>query len=292
MLWECGQHKLEIGPLPLIMGILNVTPDSFSDGGRFVAPDAAFQRGMELAEEGAAIIDVGGESSRPGAQQISADEECHRVVPVIVRLRQHTDIPISIDTTKASVAEAALAAGADIVNDVSALTADTAMLPLVQSTGAGVVLMHMQGTPQTMQHAPTYQNAPAEIADWLADRLAAVERAGIPPTRVALDPGIGFGKSLLHNLEILRATALFGRVKRPVLIGASRKRFIGQLGHAPEPDMRLPGSLAALACAVYNGAHILRVHDVAASWQAARVAAAIREAAGDSLGEMEQAVHA
>ncbi len=262
------------------MGILNVTPDSFSDGGRFHDPDQAVAHGLRMQSEGAAILDVGGESSRPGAEAVSAAEECRRVLPVIERLRQQTAIPLSIDTTKAAVAEAALACGADIVNDISALTFDPAMLEVVRKAGAGAVLMHMQGTPQTMQENPLYNEAPVEIARWLGQQLDRVRQAGIPHNRLVVDPGIGFGKTLMHNLEILHELRQITSLDRPVLIGTSRKRFIGEIGCASDTDERMPGSLAALACAVYNGAHIVRVHDVRASWQAARIAAAIRDPQG------------
>ena len=252
------------------MGILNVTPDSFYDGGRHATSDAALAHARVLLAEGADLLDVGGESSRPGAQPISADEESARVVPVIAALRAETDRPIAVDTTKAAVAAAALAAGADLVNDVSAGRFDPAMLPMIAAYGAGVVLMHMQGTPPTMQVAPQYDDVLAEVFAFLHERVTAAIAAGIPPGVVWIDPGIGFGKRPEHNFALLAGLGRLRTLGRPIVVGASRKRFLGADGDTP--DARLASSLAAAALAVANGAAVVRVHDVAATRRAVAVA--------------------
>lgn len=279
MHWQCGSHRLNSGLLPLIMGVLNVTPDSFSDGGRFLPADAALARAREMIAQGADIIDVGGESTRPGADPVDAVAEMRRVLPVIEALAAGSGAVISVDTAKAEVARAAVRLGASIVNDVSAMTADPAMAAVVRDSGAGVVLMHMRGNPRTMQDHPQYTDVVAEVAAWLAGRMAAAAAAGIAPESVAVDPGIGFGKTAVHNAELISHLDRFAGLGRPVLAGMSRKRFIGALTGVPDAGGRLAGSLAALACAVLRGAHILRVHDVAESVQAMRVAAAIRNPA-------------
>lgn len=271
--WQCGGRRLPL-TTPLLMGILNVTPDSFSDGGSHANTAAAVAHGLRLAEEGADIIDVGGESTRPGARPVPVDEECRRVVPVIRALARETDRPISVDTRKAEVARRALAAGACIVNDVAALAGDAAMLPVVRDAGAGAVLMHMQGTPETMQQAPRYDDVVAEVRGWLERRVTEVVAAGIPAERLAIDPGIGFGKTLGHNLALLGALESLAAIGPPLLVGLSRKRFIGEITGAPVPE-RLAGSLTALVWCVWRGAGILRVHDVRASRQALRVAMAL-----------------
>jgi dihydropteroate synthase len=276
MHWQCGSVRLNGGPLPLIMGVLNTTPDSFSDGGRFLSVDAALIRAREMIAQGADIIDVGGESTRPGAEPVDATSEMRRVLPVIEALASGSRAVISVDTTKASVAREAVRLGACIINDVSAMTADPAMAATVRDTGAGVVLMHMRGNPRTMQDNPQYADVTGEVARWLAARIAAAAAAGIAPEAVAVDPGIGFGKTVTHNAELISGLARIADLGRPVLAGMSRKRFIGALAGVPDAGGRLAGSLAALACAVLQGATILRVHDVAESVQAARVAAAIR----------------
>ncbi|MBC7097612.1 dihydropteroate synthase [Candidatus Bipolaricaulota bacterium] len=245
----------------LIMGILNVTPDSFSDGGRFLSPDAAVERALVMEGEGADIIDIGGESSRPGAEPVSVEEELGRVLPVLERLRGRLRIPISIDTTKAEVAEAALRAGACIVNDISALRFDPAMAPLVAEFGAGLVLMHMLGTPKTMQQSPHYDDVVREVRGFLAERAQYAQSQGIPREAIAVDPGIGFGKTVEHNLELLRRLPELVELGFPVLVGPSRKSFIGALLGLPVEE-RLEGTLAACAVAVVRGADILRVHDV------------------------------
>ena len=259
------------------MGILNCTPDSFSDGGRFGNLEDALRQGARLRDEGASIIDVGGESTRPGAADVSADEERQRVLPVITELRRRfPDIVLSIDTCKAAVAADALAAGADVVNDVTAAS-DPKMLDLVAEQGAGVVLMHMRGKPRTMQRETSYQHVVAEVHAYLRARAAAATAAGIPSDRVWLDPGIGFGKNDQGNLILLAALADLALLGHPVLIGPSRKSFIGRLTGAPVAD-RLPGTLGALIPALDLPRVVLRVHDPAAVMQFAEIAARVREA--------------
>lgn len=253
-----------------MMGVLNVTPDSFSDGGRYVDSARAIARGLQMAAEGAAILDIGGESSRPGAEPVPTAEELCRVVPVIEGLAGRTECLISVDTAKATVAEAALAAGAQIVNDITALRGDPNMASVVARSGAGLVLMHMQGTPRTMQAAPHYDNVVREVKDFLADRMAAACRSGIESDRIALDPGIGFGKTLEHNLTLLRNLRDFHALGRPLLVGLSRKSFLGQLTGRPVSDRLLP-SLAALAFALGEGAQLARVHDVKESCELAHL---------------------
>jgi dihydropteroate synthase len=260
------------------MGIVNVTPDSFYDGGRFADPGRAVEHGLSLASEGADILDVGGESSRPGSDPVPADEERRRVVPVIAELRRRTATLISVDTTKLEVAEAALDAGADIVNDISASGLDPRVLVLAARHGAGFVMMHMKGTPKTMQDAPRYDDAVAEIRAFLAGKIAAALASGLAAESIVLDPGIGFGKCLEDNLVLLNHLDALASLDRPVLVGVSRKAFIGRLLDAA-PDDRLEGTIAAAVLGVVRGAHILRVHDVQAVGRAARVADAILAAA-------------
>jgi dihydropteroate synthase len=257
------------------MGIVNVTPDSFYDGGRFADPARAVEHGLALAEEGADILDVGGESSRPGSDPVSAAEERRRVVPVIAALRKRAAALISIDTTKLEVAEAALDAGADIINDISASDLDPRVLVLAAARGAGLVLMHMKGTPKTMQEAPRYDDAVGEVRAFLAGKLAAARAVGVAAESIVLDPGIGFGKRLEDNLVLLNHLETLAALGRPVLAGVSRKAFIGRLLDAAPADDRLEGTIAASVVAVVRGAHILRVHDVKAVGRAARVADAI-----------------
>ena len=271
---EIRGRRFALGPRTWLMGVVNVTPDSFSDGGAYFDASKAVARGLELAAEGADIIDVGGESTRPGSRPVPQAEEIGRVVPVIGALREKTQTLISIDTTKAAVARAALDAGADIVNDTSAFRFDPAMPGVVARAGAGVVLMHMQGTPLTMQQSPRYDDLIGEIGDFLAERIRVAEAAGIPRERIVVDPGIGFGKSFDHNLEILRRQELFHRLGRPLLLGFSRKAFLGRILGLP-PDERLEGTIAAAVLSVERGAHILRVHDVGPVARAVRSAEAI-----------------
>ncbi len=265
-----------------IMGVINVTPDSFSDGGRFLDADTAAAHGARLAAEGADILDIGGESTRPGAKSITAAEENRRVLPVIERLRANSSIPISIDTVKSEVARAALEAGADIVNDVSALRADPAMAALVAREGVPVVLMHMQGTPQTMQQNPSYENVVEEVADFLKQQAEKASAVGIAADNVVIDPGIGFGKNLDHNLALLRGLPSLAALGFPLLVGASRKAFIGRILDLG-PDERLEGSLAAAVAAALGGANIVRVHDVKQAARALRVADALRFGAPERL---------
>lgn len=260
---------------PLIMGIVNVTPDSFYDGGRYNLPDRAVARAVELVEQGADILDVGAESTRPGANPVSLEDEMARLIPVITDLVRRVTVPISVDTTKASVAQSALDAGAAIVNDVSALRWDPAMASVVARSGAAVVLMHMQGTPQTMQQGPQYGDVTNEVVSFLDGRIQAAGAAGISRTNIILDPGIGFGKLLKHNLELLNRLSDLTKLGRPVLVGPSRKAFIGQLIDRPV-EHREWGTAAAVALAVDRGASILRVHDVAMMAEVVKVAAAMR----------------
>jgi dihydropteroate synthase len=251
------------GTSPLLMGILNVTPDSFSDGGVWSSPEAAVEHGIQLAAAGADIIDVGGESTRPGAQPVPLEDELRRVMGVIEALRPRTAALISIDTYKAEVARRALGAGADIVNDISGLTFDEAMPDVCASSGCGVICMHIQGTPQTMQIEPRYDNVVREICTYFGDRLDVLERAGIARERVVLDPGIGFGKTAEHNLQILASISEFRSLDRPVLIGHSRKGFLKKLLGRPV-DERSSGTIGVAIAAAMQHADILRVHDVAA----------------------------
>ena len=256
-----------------VMGVLNVTPDSFSDGGAFYEADAAVRHGLEMVEKGADVIDIGGESTRPRSDPVPADEEWRRVGGVIEALRRKVDVPLSIDTMKPDVAEKAVAAGASIVNDVSGMR-DPAMVRLVAALKVGVVVMHMLGNPKTMQEHPRYADVVGEVRAFLADRIAALEAAGLPSEAVAVDPGIGFGKALEHNLALLRGLDGLAALGHPVVIGLSRKSFIGLLG-AGEKGERLPGSLAAEALAVSRGANVVRAHDVAETVRAMCVADAL-----------------
>ncbi|HEV7369739.1 dihydropteroate synthase [Arenibaculum sp.] len=260
-----------------VMGIVNATPDSFSDGGRFLARDAAIAHGAALLEAGADLLDVGGESTRPGAEPVDPDEESRRVVPVIRHFAERGAL-VSVDTRHAAVMAAAVAAGARIVNDVTALAGDPASLGVVRRAGVPVVLMHMRGEPRTMQQDPVYDDAPLDVFEWLEARLDACLAANIPPADLAVDPGIGFGKTVAHNLDLLASTALFHGLGVPILVGVSRKGFIARLGRGEEPTGRLAGSLAAGLAAVRQGAAILRVHDVAETVQARAVWSAIEAA--------------
>lgn len=284
-IWLCRGGSLRCGLRPLIMGILNVTPDSFSDGGRYFTGDKAVRRGLKMIGEGAVIVDVGGESTRPGAGAVSADEESRRVVPVIERLceqicrrkadgRCARDVLVSVDTMKAVVARRAIAAGAGIINDVSALTGDRRMIDVAGETGAGVVLMHMLGNPRVMQKHPKYDNVAVEVARYLGGRLKAAVRQGLDYERLAVDPGIGFGKTLKHNLELLVGLHMLRMFHRPVVVGVSRKSFLGRITGEPA-GRRVAASVAALSFSVLNGAHVIRVHDVRESADAVRVVGAL-----------------
>ncbi len=270
--------RLFEGPGPFVMGVVNATPDSFSDGGRFLSPDAAAAQAERLAEEGADLVDLGGESTRPGAAPVDAVEERRRVVPVVERLRARGfALPISVDTSKAEVARAALEAGADLVNDVHGL-ADPALARVVADAGAPVVLMHTRGTPATMQDLAVYRDLLAEVAAELRQALARAVAAGVAEERIILDPGLGFAKTPGQSVELLARVGELRALGRPLLVGPSRKRFIGHLTGAPVED-RLPGTLAAVTACVLAGVELVRVHDVAAARQAAQVAAALRQAA-------------
>lgn len=263
---------------PLVMGILNVTPDSFSDGGRYDQPLDALRHAERMVAEGADIIDVGGESTRPGSDPVSEDEELARVVPVLRDIRESLDVVVSIDSYRASVVEAALNAGASMVNDVSALRMDTAMVDVLRDSDTPVVLMHMLGNPKTMQDKPSYEDSVTEISGFFAERLAFAESAGIDPSRVILDPGIGFGKRLEDNLAILARLNEFSSLGRPILVGASRKSFINMVHAVDGPaDERIGGSIAAAIVAYVNGAAILRVHDVRPTVEALKLAVAVKE---------------
>jgi len=274
---SCGETRLHLGTQTRVMGILNVTPDSFSDGGRFSTVVSAVAHAETMAEDGADIIDVGGESSRPaglygkGAEPISAEEESRRACPVIEQVVARTGLPVSIDTVKAAVARRALDAGATMVNDISAMRADPEMPEVVSRAGVPVVLMHMQGTPKTMQQNPTYHDLMGEIGEFLADRRDRALASGILAGQIVLDPGLGFGKRYHHNFEIIARLEEFRSLGCPILVGPSRKGFVGDSGSLP-PVERLEGTLSALALCVAGGAHIMRVHDVREAVRAVRVA--------------------
>jgi len=270
-----GACVLELGERTAIMGIVNVTPDSFSDGGTFLDPTAAIEHGLRLVGEGADILDVGGESTRPGAEPVSEQEEVRRVVPVVRELAARSGVPVSIDTSKAAVAQAALAAGATIVNDISALRLDPRLGAVVARSGAALVIMHMQGTPRTMQQAPHYDDLLGEVIADLAAGVGRAAAAGVEPDRILVDPGIGFGKSLEHNLELLDRLGELAVLGRAILVGPSRKAFIGRLLDLPAAE-RLEGTIAACCCAADRGAHLVRVHDVGPVRRALRIVDAIR----------------
>lgn len=256
---------------PRIMGIINVTPDSFSDGGSYDSARAAIEHGLRLAEEGADILDVGGESTRPGAATVPVEEELKRVLPVIEGLRARTDALISIDTRKAEVMARAAAAGADILNDVSALTHDARALEVAAESGLPVILMHAQGDPKTMNDNPQYEDVVLDVFDFLEERINVCEAAGIPRAKLVADPGIGFGKHLPHNVAVMAALSLYHALGVPVLLGASRKKLIDHISDVPDPKDRVPGSLAAVLAGAAQGVQIVRVHDVAATRQALSV---------------------
>jgi dihydropteroate synthase len=276
VIWRGTKFEFQFPRPTLVMGILNVTPDSFSDGGQFFAPEQAVARALEMVRQGADLIDIGGESTRPGAEQVSEQEELHRVLPVIEALADAVPVPLSIDTVKPAVARAALEAGAAIVNDIAANREDDALWRVVAEAGAGYVAMHMQGTPQTMQLNPVYHDVVEEVGAFFRDRLARLQACGVEPEQVALDVGIGFGKTLEHNLQLLAHLETFKLIQRPLLLGASRKSFIGRLLGA-DVDDRLPASLACAAWGVSAGVQVLRVHEVAATVQAVRMTEALLE---------------
>ncbi|ARE39316.1 Dihydropteroate synthase [Rhodovulum sp. P5] len=262
---------------PRIMGILNVTPDSFSDGGRFFDPAAALAQARHLAD-GADLLDIGGESTRPGAEVVPAEAETARTAPVISALCDSgIGLPVSIDTRKAAVARAAVQAGAAMINDVAAFTFDAALGPFAAEAGVSVCLMHAQGDPATMQDAPSYENVLLDVYDFLSERVTGAEDLGIPRSRIVVDPGIGFGKTLEHNLALLRGLSLFHGLGCPVLLGASRKRFIGTIGKADVAEARMAGSVAVALAAIAQGVQFVRVHDVAETRQALRLDMALKD---------------
>ena len=259
---------------PLIMGIVNVTPDSFFDGGRFYDPQQAVAHAVKLVEEGADLLDIGAESTRPGALSVDEEEEHRRLIPVVAAVAKAVSVPISVDTSKAAVARAAIDAGAVMINDVTALRGDTTMVEVVAKTGAGLVLMHMQGTPQTMQRSPHYEDVIEDITRFLAERARFAMDRGVVHERIVLDPGIGFGKTLTHNIDLLANLHAFLQLGFPLLVGPSRKGFIGQLTRQ-SPEGRAWGTAGVVALAVEHGANILRVHDVAPMKDVVTVADAI-----------------
>lgn len=274
---KCGEHRLNLDR-PCVMGILNVTPDSFSDGGQWSDPERALERAMAMVEEGADLIDIGGESTRPGAAEVDESDELSRVIPLLERLAHRLPVPISIDTSKAAVIRAAAAAGAGLINDVYALRRQQALTAAAESR-LPVCLMHMQGEPRTMQQQPAYQDVLGEVTDFLQQRMAACLSAGIERENILLDPGFGFGKSLEHNLTLLRQLPLLGQLGRPLLVGLSRKSMLGQIT-GRDVGQRVSASVAAALLAVQNGAWIVRVHDVAATRDALAVWRAVTQASG------------
>jgi dihydropteroate synthase len=278
------QQVIGLDARPMLMGVVNVTPDSFFDGGRFLDPQAAVAHALRLVEEGADLLDIGAESTRPGATPVDEAEESRRLIPVVTAVAKAVAVPISVDTSKAGVAKAALDAGAVIVNDVTALRGDPAMVELVAETGAGLVLMHMQGTPRTMQEAPHYHDVVEEVGVFLAERARWAMERGVTKSQILLDPGVGFGKVLVHNLDLLARLRILTNLGFPLLVGLSRKGFIGQLLDRPVQD-RAWGTAAAVALAVEQGANILRVHDVAAMRDVVKVAAAISRRIASPLRE-------
>ncbi|HTD65263.1 MAG TPA: dihydropteroate synthase [Candidatus Limnocylindria bacterium] len=280
MLLRARQFEFQFPRPAMLMGIVNVTPDSFSDGGQFFNAQKAIEHALQLVEEGADIIDVGGESTRPNATPVSEEEELRRILPVI---REFTGlntagVPISIDTMKPCVARAAIDAGASIINDVAANREDSAMWQIARDSGAAYVLMHMQGTPQMMQRDPRYDDVVQDVAKFYDERLSRLCECGVSPEQIILDPGIGFGKTRRHNLELLAGLGHFRTYQRPLLVGLSRKAFVGEITGAKDHAARLPGSLAGACAAAELGAHIIRTHDVAATKQALRMMEAIQSA--------------
>ncbi|MCX7699703.1 MAG: dihydropteroate synthase [Gemmataceae bacterium] len=280
--WIVRDRRLTL-ERPLVMGILNVTPDSFSDGGQFLDPAAAVAHAEEMRQQGADIIDVGGESTRPGSVPVPADEELRRVLPVVRELARNSDVLLSIDTSKAAVARACLEAGAHIINDVTALAGDPAMPQVVREFNAGAILMHMQGTPQTMQINPQYDDVVREVHEFLRDRVTQLTAGGVAPEQLVVDPGIGFGKKDVHNIALLAALPQFLDLQRPICLGVSRKGLIGKLTGRPLAE-RAVGSVAVACFAMTQGAaHILRVHDVPQTVDAVKVITALRQAASPPL---------
>jgi len=262
------------------MGVLNVTPDSFSDGGMYLDPGRAIEHAHRMVEEGADLIDVGGESTRPGSEPVSLDEELRRIRPLLRPLVDQLPVPLSVDTYKADVAAVALAEGVDLINDISGLGMDPRMAPVVAEAGAGLVLTHIRGTPRTMQADPQYDDLLGEVREYLRERILLAEAHGVHPEAIAVDPGIGFGKRLEHNLLLLKSLSELQVLKKPLLVGPSRKSFIGKILDLPVEE-RLEGTAAAVAIAIWQGAHIVRVHDIGAMVRVARVTDAIRKGCGN-----------
>src|SRR5438128_7704970 len=273
--WKIVERVFDLSRQGLIMGVLNVTPDSFSDGGKFLTTEKAVEHGMQMAAEGADLIDVGGESTRPGAEPVAAEEELHRVIPVIEKLRPKIHIPISIDTSKAQVARAAIEVGASIVNDVTGGRGDEQMLPLVAEKKSAFILMHMQGTPRTMQIQPRYTDVVAEISEFFRQQYARAIGLNIDPMAIAFDPGFGFGKTLEHNLELLARLERLRAHDRPLVVGVSRKSFLGKLVGLPKISDRLVPGVALTSLLRARGADVFRVHDVKENVHALRVTEAI-----------------
>jgi dihydropteroate synthase len=278
-IWKIGKRVFDVSRHGLIMGVLNVTPDSFSDGGEFLAADKATERGVQMAAEGAHIIDIGGESTRPGSEPVPVDEELRRVIPVIENLRRKLDVPVSIDTSKAEVARAAIKAGASIVNDITGGRGDDQMLPIVAETKSALIIMHMQGTPRTMQIEPRYMDVVAEISEFFRQQYACAIGLNIDPMAIAFDPGIGFGKTLQHNLELLAQLDQLRVHDRALVVGVSRKSLLGRLIGSPEISDRLAPGVALTSLLRARGADVFRVHDVKENVYALRVTEAILQRA-------------
>jgi dihydropteroate synthase len=281
LVWRVGERMVDCSVRTQVMGVLNITPDSFSDGGVHFDAEVAVAAGLRMVEDGADMLDVGGESTRPGSEPVPVFEEIARVVPVIERLVSRADVPISVDTRKPEVAAAALEAGASIVNDVSAGTFDDTMFGVVKGSGAGMVLMHMRGTPATMQQLTDYKDVVGEVKAFLAERIEAAVSSGIERERLAVDPGLGFAKNFQQSLLLMKRNDVFAELGRPVLVGPSRKSFIGQVT-GTEVDQRVEGTAGAVAWLASHGAHIVRVHDVKEMVRAVRVVDAIRGAKRES----------
>ena len=274
-IWKIGERIFNVSRQGLIMGVLNVTPDSFSDSGNFFAPEKAIEHGVKMASEGADIVDVGGESTRPGAEPVGVEEELRRVIPVIEKLRAKIEVPISIDTSKAEVARAAIQAGASIVNDVTGGRGDGAMLPLIAETKSALIIMHMQGTPRTMQTQPQYSDVVSEIADFFRQQYTRAIGCNIDPMAIAFDPGIGFGKTLEHNLDLLAQLERLRAHDRPLVVGVSRKSFLAKLIDSREISERMAPAVALTSLLRTRGADVFRVHDVKENVSALRVTEAI-----------------
>jgi dihydropteroate synthase len=274
-IWKVGERVFNVSRQGLIMGVLNVTPDSFSDGGNFFSLETAIEHGVRMAAEGADMIDIGGESTRPGAEPVAAGEELRRTIPVIERLKAKIDVPISIDTSKAEVARAAIHAGASIVNDITGGRGDQGMLPLIAETKSAFIIMHMQGTPRTMQNRPQYEDVVSEVADFFRQQYACAIGCNVDPMAIAFDPGIGFGKTLEHNLELLAQLERLRADDRPLVVGVSRKSFLAKLIDSPEMKDRLTPAVALTSLLRARGADVFRVHDVKENVSALRVTEAI-----------------